>query len=81
MLHRAAAWGQPWLQQSLHLMKQVSLEDGRHGPTCECGILNIHGLEPSPGPEYGGGDEGADGGGQQWDVGVDVGAVPGVVWG
>ena len=52
-----------------------------HDLTCKCRVLNIHGLESPPGSEYGRGDEGADGGGQQGDVGVDVGAVPGVVRG
>ena len=41
--------------------------------TCECGVLDIHSLEPPPRPEYCRGYEGADGGGEEGDVGVDVG--------
>ena len=43
------------------------------GPTCERGVLHVHGLEPAPRPEYRGGNEGADRGRQERDVRVDVG--------
>ena len=46
--------------------------------TSQCCVLNINSLESSSASKYCGGNEGADGGGQERDVGVDVGSLPSI---
>ena len=79
--HTAGQEGSIWLQHQVRrgshnypacLITSVDYQNFSHTVTREGGILDVNSLEPPARPEYCRGYEGADGGGEEGDVSVDV---------